>query len=116
MSDAEVCTCIVAIGMDGVATHAVASEPAPGKSDQAPETVRVRREFPDSGVFSNVQYSFSVDASNMIEVLVLRVRDPKDLMQISIEDSASAVTSSKVLTIIAILPLFVKHCCGRTPT
>lgn len=29
----------------------------------------------------------------MIETLVLRVRDPKDLMQISIEDSASNVTS-----------------------
>ena len=30
----------------------------------------------------------------MVETLVLRVRDPKDLMQISIEDSASAVTAA----------------------
>jgi hypothetical protein len=30
----------------------------------------------------------------MVETLVLRVRDPKDLMQISIEDSASAVVSA----------------------
>ena len=55
--------------------------------------VRMRREFPESVPFANVQYSFSVDSQNMVETLVLRVRDPKDLMQISIEDSASAVTS-----------------------
>src|SRR5437764_13096145 len=29
----------------------------------------------------------------MIETLVFRVRDPKDLMQVSIEDGASAVTT-----------------------
>jgi hypothetical protein len=53
----------------------------------------MRREFPASSPFSNVQYSFSVDESNMVETLVLRVRDPKDVMQVSIEDSASAVTA-----------------------
>jgi hypothetical protein len=68
----------------------------PGESSSA-DWVRVRREFPDSGLFSNVQYSFSVDSSNMVEILVLRVRDPKDLMQISIEDSASAVTSASAM-------------------
>jgi hypothetical protein len=40
-----------------------------------------------------VQYSFSHDSKNMMETLVFRVRDPKDLMQVSIEDSASSVTS-----------------------
>jgi hypothetical protein len=68
----------------------------PGESSSA-DWVRVRREFPDSGLFSNVQYSFSVDSSNMVEILVLRIRDPKDLMQISIEDSASAVTSASAM-------------------
>ena len=63
----------------------------------AADWVRVRREFPDATLFSNVQYSFSVDAKNMVETLVLRVRDPKDLMQISIEDSASAVASATVM-------------------
>src|ERR1700737_3871383 len=58
---------------------------------------RVRREFPDATLVSNVQYSFSVDAKNMVETLVLRVRDPKDLMQISIEDSASAVASATAM-------------------
>jgi hypothetical protein len=63
----------------------------------AADWVRVRREFPDASLFSNVQYSFSVDSTNMVETLVLRVRDPKDLMEISIEDSASAVTSAAAM-------------------
>ncbi len=56
--------------------------------------VRVRHEFPDSSQFTNAQYSFSVDASNMVETLVFHVREPKDVVQISIEDSASSVTSA----------------------
>jgi len=59
--------------------------------------VRVRREFPTQGTFSNVQYSFSVDSDNMVETLVLRLRDPKDLMEVSIEDNASAVTSASAM-------------------
>jgi len=55
--------------------------------------VRIRREFSVQALFSTVQYSFSTDPKNMVETLVFRVRDPKDLMQVSIEDSASAVTS-----------------------
>jgi hypothetical protein len=67
----------------------------------AADWVRIRREFPDAGLFSNVQYSFSVDPQNMVETLVLRVREPKpksdDLLQVSIEDSASAVTSPSAM-------------------
>ena len=59
--------------------------------------VRIRREFSVQAMFSSVQYSFSNDGVNMIETLVLRVRDPKDLMQVSMEDSASAVTSSATM-------------------
>ena len=55
--------------------------------------VRSRREFAVQAMFSTVQYSFSVDPQLMVETLVLRVRDPKDLLQIAIEDNASAVTS-----------------------
>jgi len=55
--------------------------------------VRMRREFSVQALFSTVQYSFSVDKQLMVETLVLRVRDPKDLMQIAIEDNASSVTS-----------------------
>ncbi len=55
--------------------------------------VRIRREFGVQAAFSTVQYSFSVDARNMAETVTFRVRDPKDLMQVTIEDSASTVTS-----------------------
>ena len=55
--------------------------------------VRMRREFSMQATFSTVQYSFSKDSKNMVETLVLHVRDPKDLVQLSIEDSASSVTS-----------------------
>jgi hypothetical protein len=57
----------------------------------------MRRDFPEPSPYSNVQYSFSVDETNMVETLVLRVRDPKDVMQVSIEDSASAVTSAAAM-------------------
>src|SRR3984893_12307774 len=59
--------------------------------------VRIRREFSVQAMFSTVQYSFSSDPKNMVETLVFRVRDPKDLMQVSIEDSASAVTSPSTM-------------------
>lgn len=55
--------------------------------------VRVRRDLGVQAMFSTVQYSFSNDGKNMVETLVLHVRDPKDLVQLSIEDSASAVTT-----------------------
>jgi hypothetical protein len=55
--------------------------------------VRLRREFSLQALFSTVQYSFSNDGKTMIETLVLHVRDPKDLEQLSIEDSASSVTT-----------------------
>jgi hypothetical protein len=59
--------------------------------------VRIRHEFPAGNMFSTVQYSFSVDATSMVETLVFRVRDPKDLLSIAIEDSASAVTTPAVM-------------------
>lgn len=55
--------------------------------------VRIRHEFSLQAFFSSVQYSFSNDGHSMVETLVLRVRDPKELMQVSLEDSASSVTS-----------------------
>jgi hypothetical protein len=59
--------------------------------------VRIRREFSVQALFSSVQYSFSNDGQNMIETLVLHVRDPKDLIQVSLEDSASSVTSIEAM-------------------
>jgi hypothetical protein len=55
--------------------------------------VRMRREFTPQSAFSTVQYSFSDDGKTMVETLVLHVRDPKDLVMVSVEDSASSVTS-----------------------
>jgi len=72
-------------------------QPLPPGAVAAADWVRVRREFPAATLFSNVQYSFSVDSKNMVETLVLRLREPKDLMQISIEDSASSVVSATAM-------------------
>ena len=71
----------------------------PGESAQfssdsgTAEWVRIRREFAVQAAFSTVQYSFSHDPKNMVETLIFHVRDPKDLMQVAIEDNASAVTT-----------------------
>jgi len=59
--------------------------------------VRIRREFSVQALFSSVQYSFSNDGQNMIETLVLHVRDPKELIEVSLEDSASSVTSAEAM-------------------
>ena len=59
--------------------------------------VRIRHEFSVQAMFSTVQYSFIVDPKTMMETMVFRVRDPKDLMQLAIEDSASAVTSPTMM-------------------
>jgi hypothetical protein len=75
----------------------------PGQSNHVPgeasvaSYVRIRREFSVQALFSSVQYSFSNDGENMVETLVLHVRDPKDLIQVSLEDSASSVTSSEAM-------------------
>ena len=57
----------------GQSTH-VAGEPS------VASYVRIRREFSVQALFSSVQYSFSNDGQNMVETLVLHVRDPKDLI------------------------------------
>jgi len=69
------------------------------QSDQASVAsyVRIRHEFSVQALFSSVQYSFSNDGQTMVETLVLHVRDPKDLMSLSLEDSASAVSSVEAM-------------------
>jgi len=61
--------------------------------------VRIRREFSVQALFSSVQYSFSNDGQTMVETMVLHVRDPKDLIEVSLEDTASAVTSSEAMLV-----------------
>ena len=67
----------------------------PGRSSQleTADWVRLRREFPASTSFSRVQYSFSRSSKSMVETLVFLLRDPKELMQIAIEASASPVAT-----------------------
>ncbi len=65
-------------------------------SGAAADWVRVRREIA-SGPLTNVQYSMSVDSKGIIETGVFRWREPKDVLQVSIEDSVTAGTPSMVL-------------------
>ncbi len=73
-------------------------QPDPASSQPASaEFVRIRHDFASSLPFSNVQYSFSRDKEQMVETLVFRLRDPKDVLQISIESNASSVTTPSAM-------------------
>lgn len=69
---------------------------SPAESTVA-DFVRVRRDITGASTYSTVQYSFSRDAEQMVETLVFRVREPKELLQISIEDTASSVTPAATM-------------------
>lgn len=56
--------------------------------------IRLRRELNGDPTFSNVQYSLSTDAKDTVETLVLKVKDPKELFSIALEDQVSAASSS----------------------
>ena len=60
--------------------------------------VRMRREFPSGAAFTTVQYSVSTDDKGVVETLVLRPRDAKNIVQISIEDTVTAAKPEQVLT------------------
>ena len=76
----------------------IAASSAPVTSETASaDFVRIRHDFTGQSIFSTVQYSFSRDTQQMVETLVFRVRDPKDLLQVSIDDSASSVTTPAVM-------------------
>lgn len=64
------------------------------KMSEGPPTVsrwvRVRKEFPDSVPLSNVQYSFSVNGDKVVETLVFRSREQKDVIQVSLSDNVVA--------------------------
>ena len=52
--------------------------------------VRLRRDFAPESPLLTAQYSVSTDATNTVEILVLRPRDPKDFLQVVMEDRVSA--------------------------
>jgi hypothetical protein len=75
---------------------AAGTVPASGETAIA-DFVRMRHDIGGSSLYSAVQYSFSRDSKQMVETLVFRVRDPKELLQVSIDDSASSVTPAAVM-------------------
>lgn len=52
--------------------------------------VRLRRDFAAEAPLLTAQYSMSTDAANTIEILVLRARDPKDFLQVVLENRVTA--------------------------
>ena len=82
--------------LDPGANPLASTQPATSPATTAADFIRLRRDL-SGGTFSTVQYSFSRDSEQMVETLVFRVRDPKELLQISIEDSASSVTSATAM-------------------
>jgi hypothetical protein len=71
--------------------------PANSAEQALAEFVRIRRDFPNGETFSTAQYSFSRDKEQMVETLVFRLREAKDLLEISIESSASSVTTAAAM-------------------
>ena len=51
--------------------------------------VRIRHEFPASVPFIAAQYSISVDEKSIMEDLVFRTREPKDVIQVQLEDAVT---------------------------
>ncbi len=68
-----------------------------GAEKSVADFVRMRHDINGISQYSTVQYSFSRDSKQMVETLVFRVRDPKDLLQLSLEDSASSVTAATTM-------------------
>ena len=59
--------------------------------------VRVRREFGADSPFSTAQYTMSVDDSGITETVVLRWRDPKDVVQVALESTVTSGDPAAVL-------------------
>lgn len=75
---------------------ALAGDSNTAQSSSFSDWVRIRREFGDHSPLLNAQYSFSVSEGRVNETLVLRMRDPKDVMQVSISDAVTAGTAAQV--------------------
>lgn len=61
--------------------------------------LRLRRELSNQSEFNTIQYSLSTDATDTHETLVLKVKEAKDLLMVSLEDkvSSSATSPSSLL-------------------
>jgi hypothetical protein len=63
--------------------------------------VRLRRDFAAESPLLTAQYSMSTDTTNTVEILVLRPRDPKDFLQVVMEDRVSA-NAAKPLSLLQV--------------
>jgi hypothetical protein len=90
-SDFEVARGRTTLSQDAAA--ALTGKRSSSASGPLSDWVRIRRELRPPSAFANVLYSFSVDKQNMVETLVFPVRDPKDLLQVSLSETVSAVTT-----------------------
>ena len=71
--------------------------PAPSEEAGTPTSdwVRIRHEFGAMSAFANAQYSFTTDTQGAIENLVFRLREPKDLVQVSLSEAVTSTKSPK---------------------
>lgn len=71
--------------------------PAPSEEAGTPvsDWVRIRHEFGALSAFANAQYSFTTDEKGAIENLVFRLREVKDVVQISLSDTVTSTKSPK---------------------
>lgn len=51
--------------------------------------VRLRRDFASDSQFLTAQYSMSSDTEGVVELMVLRTRDPKEFHELALEDTVS---------------------------
>jgi len=66
--------------------------------------VRLRRDYPAESPLMTAQYSISTDAKDTVELLVLRMRDPKDFLEIVLEDRVSAGAAAPTAVVSADTP------------
>ena len=57
--------------------------------------VRIRHEFAATVPFIAAQYSLSMDPKSIVEDLVFRPRDPKDIIQIQLEDTVTGAIDAR---------------------
>lgn len=56
--------------------------------------VRLRRDYAPESPLMTAQYSISADSNDTVELLVLRMRDPKEFLEIVLEDRVSATAAA----------------------
>ena len=61
--------------------------------------VRLRRDLQPQSPWETAQYSMSRDPKSTIETLVLRMRDPKEFHELSIEDQVSSDAASSTVVV-----------------